>query len=420
MSGRITKKIYVKGNLILVSPLIMSGGADDITDKDLIKNGAGEYIIPGTAAAGVIRHYLKETYSGLSVDEVFGAEGDNQSMLVFYDSPIVGSAQISVRDGVAIDGKTGTVKDKSKYNYQILEAGNSFTFRIGLTLRENSSGAEDVMDHLIHALQKEEIYFGAKTSRGFGKVRLDEVKTLSLDFSDGANAENWINFSWDKVSGKYTINSDIKNSGIYTSITAGFKIASSLLIRSYSKNPEDADSYHLHSSDKPVIPGTSWAGVLRHCVENILEELDYKKPDILKDLFGFVDQKTKEAKPSRIIIEESIIESAMDMRYTRNKIDRFTGGTVDTALFDEQAVYGGTTALAIRIKNAQDYEIGLILLALKDISNGIQPVGGDSNIGRGILEGSGKTKIDEKDVDDNQEKACYESLYKKINEGVTV
>ena len=419
MSGGIIKKIYVKGKLTLVSPLIMSGGDDDVTDKDLIKNGAGEYIIPGTAAAGVIRHYLKENHSSLPVDKVFGAEGDNQSMLVFYDSKINEIPVINVRDGVAIDGVTGTALKSNKYNYQILEPGNCFDFRIEFTIRDNSSvPGEEVLHSAIHALQKGQIFFGAKTSRGFGRVKLQDVKKLALDFSNSNDkinvAEELINFSWDNVSDDYTGESN-DNPGCATTIEEAFKIPASLLIRAYSKNPADSDAYHLHSAKGPVIPGTSWAGVLKHCAENILQELNYGKPDILNALFGFVDEKTKEAKPSRIIIEESIIESAKDMKYMRNKIDRFTGGTVDTALFDEQPVYGGKTTLKISIKNAEDYEIGLVLLALKDIANGIQPLGGDSSIGRGILQADGKPKINGDEADDGKEEEYYKSLYQKLN-----
>ena len=97
------------------------------------------------------------------------------------------------------------------------------------------------------------------------------------------------------------------------------------------------------------------------------------------------------------------------LTYTRNKIDRFTGGVVNSALFDEQPHYGGKVTLYIAIKDAQDWQKGLLLLALKDLGNGIQPIGGEANVGRGILANPNiQTTIDEA--------TCLQALAKKLQE----
>ena len=94
-------------------------------------------------------------------------------------------------------------------------------------------------------------------------------------------------------------------------------------------------------------------------------------------------------------IDESKIEDGEMIPYTRNKVDRFTGGVVDGALFDEKPVYGGKVNLNMEIKNAKDYEKGMVILALKELQNGIQTVGGGSNIGRGRLENNQETFTDD-------------------------
>lgn len=108
-------------------------------------------------------------------------------------------------------------------------------------------------------------------------------------------------------------------------------------------------------------------------------------------------------------------------------MDRFTGGVVDSALFSEKPVYGGTVTLNVSIKkptaahhrgtmiNKEKAEIGLLLLALKDIGCGIQPLGGDANIGRGILklEKPGDMTINGKPYTDREDQ-CFRGVLKYL------
>ena len=82
------------------------------------------------------------------------------------------------------------------------------------------------------------------------------------------------------------------------------------------------------------------------------------------------------------------------MVYTRNAIDRFTGGTVDGALYTEKTYYNGSTDLEIlcdfssgdisdkdRKKFAQ-----VMTAAILDLNSGYMSVGGLTAVGRGIFE----------------------------------
>jgi len=134
---------------------------------------------------------------------------------------------------------------------------------------------------------------------------------------------------------------------------------------------------------------------------------------LTNDLFGYVKEDKKDAKASRIIIRESLIDGGELLTYTRNKVDRFTGGVVDSALFDEMPHYHGKVKLNIAIKKPEKWEIGLILLALKDMGNGIQPVGGGANIGRGILKAQ-KISIQSDTIESEGE--CLKNLAAKLQE----
>jgi CRISPR/Cas system CSM-associated protein Csm3 (group 7 of RAMP superfamily) len=108
----------------------------------------------------------------------------------------------------------------------------------------------------------------------------------------------------------------------------------------------------------------------------------------VKELFGFVEG--KEAKSSRLVVHEKVIEKATELVQNRIAIDRFTGGAYHGALFDEQPIFGGNDTIVtikLELRNPEKYEIGLLLLLLKDLWTSDLPVGGENSIGRGRLKG---------------------------------
>jgi hypothetical protein len=90
---------------------------------------------------------------------------------------------------------------------------------------------------------------------------------------------------------------------------------------------------------------------------------------------------------SRLQVGEASIIDGRYLRAARTKIDRFTGGPVDQALYDEEPVYGGRLEVALTLRRPADGEVGLIVLVLKDLLTGMLPVGGTSAVGRGIAGG---------------------------------
>jgi CRISPR/Cas system CSM-associated protein Csm3 (group 7 of RAMP superfamily) len=173
------------------------------------------------------------------------------------------------------------------------------------------------------------------------------------------------------------------------------------------------DVVHLRSKRKgnfePVISGTSLSGVLRHRAERIVNTFN-KNIQIIHNLFGFVEGKRAQA--SRLIVQESVIENTAEIVQNRIAIDRFTGGAYHGALFNEQPIFGVEKIeeqkktkkdkknlsknndskhfelkLELHKPKEEQYEIGLLLLLLKDLWTGDLPIGGTTSIGRGRLQG---------------------------------
>ncbi len=418
MSNRnnVIKRYYVQGVLKLQSPMILGCGEDEIADIQCQRDWDGNVFIPATTLAGVLRHDLLELRDQELVYAWLGTVDDQQtraqSSLVFLDAfPPMEAARTTTEiwDGVKLNSLTKTAEDQKKYDYEVVHPGQSFLFRCEAALREKQSEQDeaqlkDLLSLIILRLKDGAISFGAKTHRGFGRVTLSDVRRQCFNLKDKTQALAWLDFSWEGFT--ETSEPEWETDGIALhaaqELTAKvvFEIPDSLLIRRYSKAPQDPDAvmmhYPINGKDTPIIPGTAWAGAFRHALENAARELGKhdEMRKLQKELFGYVEenaakarrQKKPEAAPSRIRFQLSEVNSGSMMTYTRNKIDRFTGGVANTALFDEKPVYKGMVTLKLTVKSCKDHEVGMVLLALNELGNGIQTIGGDAAIGRGRLQ----------------------------------
>ena len=149
----------------------------------------------------------------------------------------------------------------------------------------------------------------------------------------------------------------------------------------------------------PVIPGTTWAGAIGHRMK-----LFY--PNVSK-YFGKGGEDGKIR--SKIFFSESQLKNSVSKVISRNAIDRFTGSTVDGALFTEQIYYGGTTVLEIYFDLYKEIDLDFIkslAVALSDLHEGLLAIGGGTSIGRGIF------KV--KKVNDSEFFGNGSELYKNI------
>jgi CRISPR/Cas system CSM-associated protein Csm3 (group 7 of RAMP superfamily) len=240
----------------------------------------------------------------------------------------------------------------------------------------------------------------------------------------------------------------------YFEMRACFALDSSMLIRSGSKLPNvnekgQPDTAHLRSkrngNSKPIVSGTSLAGVLRHRAVKICNTIkDSSGERFVERIFGVDMEKLRERNDkhkdegeeleppfaSRLEVKETEIDESKtnSLVHTRVKIDRFTGGAFEGALFDAAPVFARSDEKAIEIslklRKPNDAEIGLLLLLLKDLWTSDLPIGGESSIGRGRLRGISaslrqrKNGTDEWGIEIDQALNVVESDRSKLNDYV--
>ena len=332
---------------------------------------------------------------------------------------------MAVRDGVKIDGNTRTASDSAKYDLELLPAGTTFTLRFELIeevpfdqTTNTPLWADEapfnterrrLLAQALRGLEDGAIALGMRKQRGLGECKVSQWQVWEFDMGNPSHMLAWLRFDATQPQQPETSIStllgfkpeDVTASNSDCVMTATFGLDQSLLIRSASDQSYTPDDVFLSTTPvngtaQPIIPGTSWAGVIRHRAEKIWRTLNpthaaHESVARVKELFGFVDESTHEAQRSRIRIADSQIKNGnTDYLQTRIAIDRFTGGPYPGALLVEQPVWGTAATsitLNLRISQPSKAEIGLLLLVLKDLWLGDLPVGGEQSIGRGVLHG---------------------------------
>lgn len=452
----ITERWVVTGTLRLETPAHFGNGdSDSLTDMPLLVDEVdGKPLLPGTSIAGALRNYLRELEIGYSqpfpkqnenkskeqallATKLFGGfRGDDdgdQSPLIVFDAP-GHSAGMELRDGVAIDPETRTAADEKKFDMQLLAAGSTFDLRFELAVSNgNGPALRDALATALHGLESHEITLGARKRRGFGQVTVTEWYVRKYDLHNKEGLLAWLSSDRDwqsaikeedgaTLADKLGATVDKTNNRKVATLSATFTLDGTLMIRSgFGQSDSGPDTVHLHSPRPgktkrvPVIPGTSWAGVLRQralkiarTVSNDIQAVkDGKKltkkvnseikpllkADVFTDgMFGTsqIERGKKDVKASRVGIQESEITEVDSLVLTRVKIDRFTGGAFESALFSEQPAVGKPetrVTLELSLRDPQEAELGLLLLLLKDLWTGDLPIGGESSVGRGRLNG---------------------------------
>lgn len=382
---------YFSFDIVLVSSLSLGSGLNENTDSDVLLDSRDKPYIPATSIAGVLASRLgkedKERLCGKISDN-----GENkQSHVIFYDALYAGESEpvISVRNSVHLMDKVG--EDGAKFDFEIVESGVRFRTYIEL---DDSVSADDEKLFLsqLAALNSGILRFGHKTTRGYGQVRLENVRRLAFD-----DISKWLRFDMyddDCWTGAETV--EPPETGSDTDIIElELELKSALSIRSYTTEvaadgePTAPDFKYLSlRNGKPVIPGTTWAGVFRDGVARLLgvnKMTDAK----MQELFGYVEQGTKITQKSKITFSESVFEDGTYEKklITRNSIDRFSAATNDGALYTELTIYSGKTSLIVTLPKGTDIDLKTALLAaFADLDNGFIAVGGLTSVGRGLFE----------------------------------
>ena len=342
-----------------------------------------------------------------------------------------------LREGVALQAQTRTAASGKLYDRLCWPAGTSFPLRFELVLTDHDKQKHDAILRtfctVLRTLEEGEIKLGMRKRRGQGhgivkvwRLRdynltqiddllawLDDGGTSLLDASEEALETRGI-VSEDTAEVLLDVAPLNEDQRTYFTLHATLALPGSLLIRSglapelgspdmthlRTRHPKPNDPHH--SCLEPVLSGTSVAGALRARAYRIACTLGGLSParTLIYNLFGYGPQDHWPERPkdapricaSRLETREHVITDAkMNLVQNRVMIDRFTGGSYPGALFNQRPAFGSDATFVVvdlRLVLPKPYEIGLLLLLLKDLWTGDLPLGGEQSVGRGRLSGN--------------------------------
>lgn len=411
--AQILGRITVRGRLHLAAPLLIGEGesGEERNDRDIhvLRSKDGVPFIPGTSLAGALRSLI-EAENPCAADILFGTmhrtggetvRDEHQSAVSLYDVEI-NDAVIGSRDGVHIDDVTGTAIDAHKYDYEIVESGADGTFYAEILLRRVHQKDEHMLKETLLRLSellRGGFHVGALSTKGFGRMQLRDMVVDCYDFRRPEDAIAWLspqrgNAAWHMAYDDAAQMEPPPADGDFV-ITADFALTGALIVRDSVDPLAEADGekspaarMKTNAAGQNIIPGTSLKGVLRHRAAYILHALGKERTQAE----AFIDRLMgTTAARGRFIVEEVVVDAEMH-KQMRSRIDRFTGGTIPSALFSTVPVWrekdgGRSVTLRFGVRQASEQEAGLCVLLLKDLWLGRAAIGGEKSIGRGTLEG---------------------------------
>jgi CRISPR/Cas system CSM-associated protein Csm3 (group 7 of RAMP superfamily) len=429
----------IEATLTFDSAALLNGIEADNCDLTFAVDENGLPTLYGTTLAGALRSGLSDRlmgYRGLESEEantLFGDEQSrataqdaragktHQSALIVFDAPATQPARATIRDGVRLEAATGLAREGFKYDREMTLPGLSFPIRVDLivpeTKQEPNQEAEtnqenDLLTALCHAFLGVQA-LGARRSRGLGRVSIANFCAKRFDltsaagwrtlasFPDTERLENTKEATLPVALVKECPTLEIakmQDARQQLTVRLEMQFCGTLLIRTPSQNATSADVIHLTEDGRPLLSGTSFAGLLRSQARRILRTLQASEgtsDTFLDMLFGTApdletrpERVEKSPQGSKIWVSETSIEGGRSYRQTRVKIDRLLGGASDTALFEEEPLAGGEAVVDLLVRNPTEAEIGLILLTVRDVLEGLVSLGGEASVGRGMVRGT--------------------------------
>ena len=230
-------RIIIRGEIEAIDPIHIGASAKESLnpvdlDAHVLKDAAGNPVIPGSSIKGVVRSRFEAILRTLSVPvcDIFNKSDEtctsqafitkiqkdkgktdaekaqdlyNRSCTVcqlfggraiagklrFKDCSYIGEkCAYENRDGVGIDRDTGAAKRGAKYNFEIIPKGSRFDFML---IAENLDEAQKpYLNFILDMLEGkgitegDYIAIGGKTTRGMGRIRLainrtDDIEEIS-------------------------------------------------------------------------------------------------------------------------------------------------------------------------------------------------------------------------------------------------
>lgn len=393
-----------------------SNVSDFLQDAPVQKDWNDLPMILGTSIAGVLR----KDFDKAKVAEIFGEKtgskviisnallvdekGKVHEELLLTKSPFLQIFDnLPIREHTAINSKGATSKG-AKFDEEVVYKGTRFKFSIEL-LESN----EVIFIEILKLLSNPTFRLGAGSTKGFGKFKVCEVKKAHVPLDSYTSSlnqtmtETYIAKERSSTHNVYILK--IKPDDFFM-FGSGFGDSDADMTPVY----EQVVDYEIGglSQKQVLIPASSIKGAIAHRTTFHLNKLlgntiEAKNGwESVKEIFGEAKNSKQNIKGSKgkILISDCFktFDKVKQIKtFDHVSIDRFTGGAIEGALFQEKTVVkkgdNDWYEIEILLENSiQGKELEAFTKSLDDICNGMLPLGGATTKGHGVFTGNWSTK----------------------------
>lgn len=419
------------------SPLKVGSSENDILqDAPIQKDWNNLPMILGSSIAGVLRHSFPKDRR----DDVFGDEdGDKKDnkgsrlivsnallcdenmkvceellipntkskfLKIFENLPIREHTKITDR-GVSDSGKYG------KFDEQVVYKGTRFKFRLEFIANEDDEkNWQEILDILCDPMFR----LGGGNTKGFGEIEvlkdLSSYVFVDLNSDEYKNESSSLNLKKQNIVRK-EIENAVKKVKSYVKYELDIKPDNFFMFGS-GFGDDDADMTPVFeqvvdynkkdlSEKKILIPASSIKGAISHRTAfhynyTMMKNDKNYEPKVaeenlaVKEIFGQKKDEIegkKVGQKGKIFMSDCILDNNFSEKvFDHVSVDRFTGGGIEGALFQEKTVSTDNFSVSIYLKNDIDDKCKeAFKLALKDIVAGMLPLGGATTKGHGVFSG---------------------------------
>lgn len=432
------------------SPLNIGSGNKGIkSDSLILRDVNGLPFIPGTTIAGLLRHALSK-----DEEELMGSQ-DMGSPLIISEARILDCngkvldgilsldklnteflsnfRQLPIRQHAKIGHRGATVKG-GKFDEEIVFKGTRFCFEMEML---SADGNDATFRRLLNILNSDTFRIGSGSRSGFGEVGIvgNQCQYMKIDLGVKPQREWYLqkssSLSEEWKDAETIILEKTNDEEGWTTYEISLKPVDFMLFGSgFGNDKADmtyvreafidwSDDYAQVKNREQVvlIPASSIKGALSHRLAFHYNRLTHKFADTLADeesitdfvgknnvavkaVFGSEGEKGQDGnirnkQRGHVLISDIIEEASLPSKVLNHvSIDRFTGGAIDGALFNEETLFakGHTYKMKLMVSNASFTGNDLIKTAfedaLKDLCSGMLPLGGGVNRGNGCFEGT--------------------------------
>ncbi len=419
-----------------VTPLHIGGPTDDQLDAPVVRNAFGQWFVPGSSLAGVLRAATRGLHGIDRANVVFGTivgEAAASSEVCISDGELLDfdgkSALQKVMAGVPVDLPTdmrvvedhvrlqtdldespGTAADGGKFDLEVVPVGARFAFEVECEDRTGDGLAPTTLEHAIRALMDGDIHLGGDNAAGLGRVVARHHQTRRFDLSSADDVLAYASLGSDPsepLPGGTSLDArppveTRREADLHGRIQIEFESSGPLLVGgAQSPLGDDRSAADLVFNRQPVIdmdgrtirmlpliPGSSLRGLMRSRVIRALVASGLERATIEREiatLFGSASGSSGER--GRLRVEGCVLEDHPGTLIQHVAIDRLTGGSLKAALYSEAPIWvdGLTVRAAISLDGVTPRQLALLAHAIWDVHDGTAPLGGGTRRGNGRL-----------------------------------